>query len=233
MADSLKNRVSRVIASGVNALLDHIEDLAPDAVMEQAIREADKVIDEVRHELGKVSANRHLAQQQHSKLNQEHSTLGARINEALAGQREDLASTGVARQLDIEAQLPVLETTLSDLARNESELDGYIAALLAKKREMEEAVSQYRKSRAIATAPTAGGPASTADARMAAATSAFDRVYERQTGLPATARGASLTQGAQLKELEDLSRRNKIDERLAQLKGQLQQQTQPGQVGKS
>ena len=61
MADSLKTRVGRVIAGGVHALLDKIEDLSPQAAMEQAIREADGVIDEVRHELGTVSANRHLA----------------------------------------------------------------------------------------------------------------------------------------------------------------------------
>jgi phage shock protein A len=41
MADSLKTRVGRVIAGGMHALLDRIEDLNPQAAMEQAIREAD------------------------------------------------------------------------------------------------------------------------------------------------------------------------------------------------
>ena len=66
MADSLKTRVGRVIAGGVHALLDRLEDQAPDAVMEQTLREADSVIDDVRHELGIVAANRHLSQQQHA-----------------------------------------------------------------------------------------------------------------------------------------------------------------------
>lgn len=79
MADSLKTRVGRVIAGGVHALLDKIEDLNPQAAMEQAIREADGVIDEVRHELGTVSANRHLAQQQHAKLNRSHEDLRDQI----------------------------------------------------------------------------------------------------------------------------------------------------------
>lgn len=219
MADSLKARVGRVIAGGVHALLDQMEDRAPEAMMEQAIREAENVVDEVRHELGTTSANRHLAQQQHASLNRQHHTLAGQVEEALQGSREDLARTAVGRQLDIEAQIPVLETTLADLARQETELEGYVAALLAKRREMEEALSQFRLSRAQAASATAPRAiASGSESKMAAATGAFNRMYERQTGLAGTARGASLAQGAQLKELEDLSRRNKVEERLAQLK---------------
>jgi phage shock protein A len=56
---------------------------------------------------------------------------------------------------------------------------------------------------------------------MAAATGAFDRVHQRQTGLSATAAGATLQQAAQLKELDDLVRQGRIEERLAQWKAQL------------
>jgi phage shock protein A len=221
MADSLKTRVGRVIAGGMHALIDRIEDQAPEAVMEQAIREADAVVDDVRHELGLVSANRHLAQQQHSALNGQHALLADQTEQALAKGREDLARAAVARQLDIEAQLPVLEATLAEHSRQETELQGYVAALLAKKREMADALEEFRKSRAAAAAQTAGqgvAGGSAAERRIGDATAAFDRVYARQTGLAATARGASLQQAAQLKELDDLVRENKIAERLAQLK---------------
>ncbi len=90
MADTLKTRVGRVIAGSVHALLDKIEDQAPEAMMEQSIREADSVIDEVRHELGLLSANRHLSQQQHATLNGHHATLAAQIDEALALLRQAL-----------------------------------------------------------------------------------------------------------------------------------------------
>jgi phage shock protein A len=219
MTETLKTRVGRVIAGGVHALLDRIEDQAPDAMMEQSLREADAVIDDVRHELGLVSANRHLAQQQHASLNGQHANLVGQIEQALAQAREELVHAAVARQLDIEAQLPVLETTLAEFARQEGELQGYVAALLAKKREMQEALSQFRKSRAAAaaagTGPVGGG---TAETRMGAVTGAFDRLYERQTGLSATARTTSLEQSARLKELDDLVRENKIAERIAQIK---------------
>ena len=221
MADSLKTRVGRVIAGGVHALIDRIEDQAPEAMMEQSIREADAVIDDVRHELGLVSANRHLAQQQHANLNGQHEKLAGQIEQALAQGREELARAAVARQLDIEAQIPVLETTLAEQARQERELQGYVAALLAKKREMSEALSEFRKSRAAAAAtvqPGGGSAGSATELRMGAVTGAFDRLYERQTGLSGTARTTSLQQAAKLKELDDLVRENKIAERMAQLK---------------
>jgi phage shock protein A len=69
----------------------------------------------------------------------------------------------VARQLDIEAQIPVLETTLADLARQEQELQGFTAALLAKRREMQEALAAFRQSRATAaSASQAAGQAAVA-----------------------------------------------------------------------
>lgn len=223
MADSLKTRVGRVITGGVHALLDRLEDQAPEAMMEQAIREADGVITDVRHELGTTSANRHLAQQQHLNLNRQHEALSEQLGQALAQQREDLARTAVARQLDIEAQLPVLESTLAEFARQETELRGYVEALLAKRREMDTALTEFRKSRLAAQASLSPGRltgAGPADVRMAAATGAFDRVHQRQTGLGAMAVGASLQQAAQLKELDDLVRQSKIEERLAQWKAQ-------------
>jgi phage shock protein A len=221
MSDTLKTRVGRVIAGGVHALLDRIEDQAPEAMMEQSIREADAVVDDVRHELGVVSANRHLSQQQHASLNGQHAKLAAQIEEAFTSGRDELARAAVARQLDIEAQLPVLETTLGEYTRQETELQGYVAALLAKKREMQDALSDFRKSRAAAatTASSRGGAAgSTAEHRIEGVTGAFDRIYERQTGLSGTARGNTLQQAAQLKELDDMVRDNKIAERMAQLK---------------
>ncbi|NCT83073.1 MAG: hypothetical protein GXC94_08030 [Comamonadaceae bacterium] len=218
MADSLKTRVGRVIAGSMHALLDKIEDRNPQAVMEQAIREAEGVIDEVRHELGVVSANRHLAQQQHAKLNRGHEELRDQISQALAQQREDLARAAVSRQIDIEAQIPVLETTLADLARQEQELQGFTAALLAKKREMQEALAEFRRSRAATESAAQALGQVSVEQRLGRVTDAFDKVYQRQTGLDGTQRAGSLQQAAQLRELDDLVRDHKISERLAQIK---------------
>jgi phage shock protein A len=218
MVDTLRARVGRVVAGSVHALLDKIEDQAPEAMMQQAVRELDKVADEVRQELGRAAANRHLAQQQHAELNRRHAELSAQIEQAIAQQRDELARAAVARQLDIEAQLPVLEATLGDLAREEAELKGYADALRGKKRDMEDAITAFVASRKAAASPVSAVGAGQTQAKADAAAGAFDRIYQRQTGLTAAAQGASLEQAAKLKELDDMVRANKVEERLAQFK---------------
>ena len=172
----------------------------------------------VRHELGTVSANRHLAQQQHAKLNRSHEELRDQIAQALGAQRDDLARAAVSRQIDIEAQIPVLETTLADLARQEQELQGFTAALLAKKREMQEALAEFRKSRAATESAAQPAGQANVEQRLGKVADAFDKIYQRQTGLDGTQQAASLEQAARLSELEQLVRDHKIAERRAQIK---------------
>ena len=61
MTESLASRVGRVLSGTINMLVDAVEDVAPEIVMGQAIREVDQAIDEVRAELGKFIAKKHLA----------------------------------------------------------------------------------------------------------------------------------------------------------------------------
>jgi phage shock protein A len=220
MSETLRQRVSRAIAGGAHALMDKIEDTAPVAILEQSVREVDSITDEVRAELGRTVANRHLAQQQHLNLNKEHEQLSASIEQALSSDRDDLAKPAIARQIDIEAQLPVLESSLAELASQEKELGGFVDALMGKKREMQKAINDFEKSRQTSSLSisTKGGTGSTIEGKLQSAQTAFDRTYQRQTGLDAAGRGASLEQAAKLKELGDLVRENKINERLAALK---------------
>lgn len=220
MTDSLRTRVARLIAGGAHALMDRVESAAPVALLEQAAREVDQLADEVRAELGKVSASRHLAQQQHLNLNREHEQLHAAIEAALASGKDDLARNAIARQLDIEAQLPVLESSLSEKVEKEKELTGYVDALMGKRREMDAAIRDFEAARNQAQAPSLGpsGAASPVAQRLQAAQAAFDRAHQRHTGLDATGRQASMEQAAKLRELGQLMRDNKINERLAALK---------------
>lgn len=218
MADSLRTRVGRIVAGGAHAFLDKIEDAAPEAMMEQSIRNVEVVIDEVRGELGKVTANRHLAQQQHALLNKNHEALSEQLEHAIGAARDDLARASVGRQLDIEVQLPVLEKTMITLGNEEAELKGYVEALLAKKREMQDALNSYRSSRESVAATAISSAANLS--RVENATNAFDRVFSRQTGMSVLAHGASLEEAQKLKELDDMVRQNKISERLARLKAE-------------
>ena len=216
MVETLKTRVSRVIAGGVHHLLNKIEDMAPLAMLEQSVRDVETVLDEVRTELGRVTANRHLVQQQHWHLNQEHDQLSQSITMAISSHREDLAKSAIARQLDIEAQLPILETSLLDLTQQERELSSFVDGLLGKKREMQQAIKQYEQiCLQDMSQPTKAN--SQVNSKLEKAQENFDRVYQRHTGLDSMASSKSVQNAAKLSELNDLVRENKINERLKQM----------------
>lgn len=224
MTDTIASRVTRVIGGSIHALLDAVEDAAPEAAMAQAIREVDQAIDEVRAELGRVEAVKHVASSGLNKLNSQNEALAGQVEVAVAKGDEVLARAGIARQVDIEDQIPVLQRSLQDATDRGKELEGYIVALLAKKREMESALQDFVAARAAAPATAASGagapgPAAPAGAqgKVERAGSAFDRVLARQTGI-AGATAPVNPDAAKLRELQDLARAHRIDERLAALK---------------
>lgn len=221
MKEAIGTRVGRLIAGSVNALIDAVEDAAPEVVMEQALREIDGATDEVRAELGKVVATRHLANKRLAEENRKHEELTDQIELAVSQGREELAEAAIARQFDIEAQLPVLESSISDSVSQQKELEGYIAALGARRREMETELNQFRvaQRQAAQAAATAGSgaPAGGGAARkVGQAENTFNRVMSRASGVPGSSpMGAD---AAKLAELEDLARKNRIQERLAEIK---------------
>jgi phage shock protein A len=218
MADSIATRVTRIVSGSVHALLDAVEDVAPEATMAQAVREVDEVIDDVRAELGRVEAAKHLVTTQLNKLNSENEQLAGQVELAMRQNREDLARSGLEKQINIEDQVPVLQKSLAEQLERGKELEGYITALLAKKREMEQALQEFIASRASHTSPGAQtGAAGSSRARVDNAGSAFDRVMARQTGVAGLTANVT-ADAAKLKELQDLQRSHRIEERLAKLK---------------
>ncbi len=220
MVDSLSSRVGRIISGSAHALVDAVEGAMPDAIIQQALREIDKAVDEVRTDLGRTLAGKHLAGKRLSEQSSRHEELSSQIALALREGRDDLARAAVEHQMDIEAQIPVLESTVADAAKRESELEGYIAALQAKRREMEEAFQSMMLARAqgaqAAGAPTdaSGGPS--VNQRVENATSAFDRLMMRE-GAPSLG-GVDRERSSKIAELDGMARRNRVEERLAALK---------------
>ena len=219
MSETLSRRVGRLVSGGFHALIDAAENLAPEAVMNESIREIERAVDEVRAELGKVLAQKHLAAKKMADESNRHEAIDANLQAAVDAGRDDLAEAGIAEQMDIEARLPILENTIADCAAQEKELEGFIAALQAKKREMQQQLQDWRAAQqSMSTGKTAGGNGSDLNriARDAEKSgNAFDRVMGRQNAVHSSTDAAQL---AKLKELEDLSRNNRIAERLAALK---------------
>ena len=218
MSETLARRVGRLVSGGFHAVVDAAENLAPEAVMNESVREIERAVDEVRAELGRVLAQKHLATKKMADESNRHETLSDSLQAAVAAGRDDLAEAGIAEQMDIEARLPVLENTIADCAAQEKELEGFIAALQAKKREMQQELQQWRAAQQNSSGSNnaAGGSDLNRIARdVEKSGNAFDRIMGKQNAVYNSSDAAQL---AKLKELEDLSRNNRIAERLAALK---------------
>lgn len=224
MKESITGRVSRIISGSLNALVDAVENAAPETVMEQAIREIDGAIDEVRTELGRILSNKHLANTRLMEESRKHEELSEQIELAIREQRDELAEAAIAKQLDIEAQIPILEIAIADNQQEEQELERYIVALQAKQREMQEELRQYRASRQdnVSGTEASGTDKSQANTNRTVekASAAFDRIMEANTGLPGSGNMSDRENMARLAELEELARNNRIKERLAAIKSQ-------------
>lgn len=221
MSENLVSRVKRLVSGGVNSLVDAVEDATPETVMKEAIREIDTAIDQVRDELGRIVANKHLANTRLMDANSRHEELTESIGLAVSEGRDDLAEAAVARQLDLEAQIPILESAIKDASSEEAELEGYVAALQARRREMESDLAAYRQSRSATNggpgnAPD-GGSRATAERAAENAENAFNRAMRGASGMPGVD-PADRETSARLAELEKLSRDNRVKERLAAIK---------------
>lgn len=221
MSEPLVMRVKRLISGSVNGLVDAIENANAEIVMREAIREVDRATDDVRDELARVVASRHqtarVVERTHVKLNE----LGERARIAVEQGRDDLAEVALGRQLDMEAQLPSLDASVAELAGKQTELEGYIAALQARKREMESELSAYvaarEKADEVAGTPTNPHSPASFERRADKAQQAFERALNGGIGAPGHVKADRETM-AKLSELERLARGSRIADRLASLK---------------
>jgi phage shock protein A len=218
MTESIASRVSRIVAGATHALIEKAENLAPEAVMAQAIREIERVAAEVRLDLGKAEAARHLVLSQMARLKSEHQALETQIETALGRERDDLASAAIGRQADIEDYLPVLQHSLDEQSERARELESQVLDLLAKKKALEQAVVERQRAQESAPATLAASPNDNdRRERVDSAQSAFQRVLSNEFGVSGLAVGAA-EDAAKLAELVKLQRHARIAERLAAIK---------------
>lgn len=219
MKEGLMKRISRIISASANAVVDSVENATPQLVMEQAIREIDDAVADVRDQLGKAEAAKYLSSKTLNDENTRHGALAEQIEVAVAESRDDLAEAAIAKQMDIEAQIPVLEKAIAETDQEIGELNSYISALQGKKREMRDQLRDFIKANEHvsqgATGEQQGTSRNTAD-KVDQATGAFNRILDK-AGVPVSESSAD---ASKLAELEELARSNRIKERLAKIKTQ-------------
>lgn len=221
MKESISSRVRRIITGTASTIVARIEGLAPEMILAQAVDEIDGAIDEVRAELGTVTAQQHQVRKAIAKLNAEHAKLEGQVDTAMGGGRKDLVEAAVARQVDIEDQLPALEHQIAELAAQEAELNQAVTGLLSKRHEMDEQLFEFKRQRNQAglSGEPDGAPKGSALGKADRAGKAFDRVLQDATGVRTADFRTSLEDRAKLVELSQLSRKAKIEARLKALEG--------------
>ena len=217
MSENLFSRVKRLISGAIYDSVEAVEQAMPEVAMREAIREIDQTIDDVREELRKVTGERHIAGQRIKLSRDKIAGLHDKIETALKSDREDLAQAAIERELDLEAQIPVLEETQAEANNQISELNSYISALRGRKAEMEAELDAFSK----ALRETQGdhgvaeslGRTDRHETRAEKAEQAFDRVIKNASGVENIGQSDRETI-AKLVELEGIERHNKVSNRL-------------------
>jgi phage shock protein A len=220
MAESIFARVSRLLSATVEDAVDRVEQAGGDAVMREAIREADRAIDQVKAELESTMTRRLQAARQHKMLTERAEELTTKAKFALGQGREDLAEAALSRQLDFETQAKDLESLQQQARDEEQRLEDGLAALSARKRQMDEALQAYLISRREAARGGDGPtrPERSAEKKVDAAEQAFNRAMAGAGGV-ATARTDAATIN-RVAEIDGLQKSATIAQRLAALKAQ-------------
>jgi phage shock protein A len=117
MAEPIFMRVRRVISANIEDTVDQMERAGGAKVMAEAIREVDRVVDEVRAEHEAATSRRLQAVRQQRMIAEKLSALESKARFALGQSREDLAEAAIARQIELEEQTTKLDTCKRRRAR--------------------------------------------------------------------------------------------------------------------
>lgn len=210
MTETILTRVGRIIGGLSNAALEAVEDRNPLAVAEQALREIDAVIDDVRLDLGRIKAEEHRLTARRGQLQGELTALPDKLSVALASGREDLARSGIARQLDLESQIEAIDTSLADVAERHAATTKAMQAANAARRDAEHRIALLRRPSPKTADPLDGYGSE--DAARAGRLDRSLRAVDRVTGTASAAADPSI------EDLDRLHRDHAIEQRLAALK---------------
>ncbi len=207
MDESIRLRVGRLISGSINAIIDKAESTSPEIIMKETIREVVSTIDEVKVLLGKKTIELRKSKSQLENETAKYNKLAEQIEIAISEKRDDLAKSAISRQLDIEAQFPILEDTISNINQNIKKLEDYIDALNAKEREMNQELQEFINIKLEQKESL------NIESNLERAQKAFNRVNEEVDTSKFLKKD-----DIQLAELDKLTRDNRIEERLQSIK---------------
>ncbi len=216
----LSARIKRLLTANVHALVSSLEERNPAALLEQYLREFDEVIAQTRVELGQQEAAKHQATRAIARFNNDSEKLTEQIDIALKSNDEAAARAGVEKQLDLEAQIQTLNTSLQDIIIKAEATETDLLNLCSKRDEMMKAFQEMQVAQANAEKSNAGftaGDSASAANKADALAQGFNRTLSKASGIMGLS-GSSSADPQQLRKLEAMQREQRITERLARLK---------------
>ena len=221
MTESIFTRISRILSASIEDTVDRLEVAGGPAVMREAIREAERAIEQAKAELDGVMSRRLQASRQNQLFAQRIAELKSKAAFALDQAREDLAEAALSRQIDFESQAKSLDDVQAQARAEEAQLDMGLAALVARKTQMEEALAAFDMAKRD-TAPRGADCADHRDAsperRVDAAEKAFDRAMKGTGGAGFTRADADTIQ--RVAEIDVLQKSAAVAQRLTALKAE-------------
>ncbi len=143
MTESIISRVNRVLAGKIEDVVDLMERSGGDSVLREAIREADRAIDQLDAELETVTTQRLQAARQARLIEANCQKMTEKAKFAIDQGRDDLAEAAVVRQVDLEAEVVKLAKAQAASRDDEKLLEEAMIALKARKQGLEEALCAH------------------------------------------------------------------------------------------
>ncbi|MGB7286144.1 MAG: PspA/IM30 family protein [Salaquimonas sp.] len=219
MAESIFVRVARIVSGKIEDTVDAMEAAGGTTVMREAIREVDRIVDDVKSERDAVTVRRLQTVRQQKLYEERLSTLQEKAEFAMEQGREDLAEAALIRQVEFESQMDKLAEAEVNAADQERELEEALATLELRKANMEEELKAYEAASVEAGFGKDGDiqGARKKENRVERAEAAFDRAMSN-TGARSGIGKVDLENHAKLGEIDSLQRSSTIAERMAKLR---------------
>lgn len=219
MAESIFDRIGRLVSGRVEDRVDAMERAGGTSVMREAIRDVERAIDDVKRERDEATVRRLQAVRQQKMFQERLDALTEKAEFALEQGREDLAEAALSRQVDFEAQIKNLGDTESRAGEEERSLEEGLASLEMRAERMREELGAFEQARAEMGICKDTGESQTrnSEQQIARAEAAFNRAMKGAGGSEGIARVDASTYKA-MGELNEMQRSSEVQSRLEALR---------------
>jgi phage shock protein A len=224
------SRISDIINSNINALLDSAED--PEKMVRLVIQEMEETLVEVRTNSARLLADKKELNRRFERLVKQSSDWQSKAELALGKGREDLAKLALIEKSEVNDIIEVIESDKAKLGETLNKLTDDIELLQLK---LNEAKSRQKiivmRTRATENRVTVNRKLRDNDVDMAI--SKLDYFEKKIDQMESQMEADSIGNSSLHKEFDDLKMQDKIDQELQELKSRISDTGKPGVDSKS